>query len=104
GPLDPAAADRALASASPAVRALLDTLSPERLARDVRAPIVLVHARDDAVVPFTESLRLAAAARPDQATLVIVDAMGHVGAVGSGPEWGTLARLWAVAYRLVSAA
>lgn len=84
------------------VRALLDALSPVRVARDVTAPLLLVHGRDDRVVPFTESMRLADAANPTRTTLVIVDVMGHVGAADERPDWRALGALWGVAYRLVA--
>ncbi len=82
--------------------ALLEALSPLRVAREVRAPIVLVHDRGDPVVPYTESLRLAAA-RPGT-TLALIDGLGHVDGTARGPRWGTLAGLWTVAYRLAAAA
>jgi 2,6-dihydroxypseudooxynicotine hydrolase len=84
------------------VRALLDTLSPVRVARDVTAPLLLVHGRDDRVVPFTESMRLADAASPTRTTLVIVDVLGHIGAADEKPDWRALGALWGVAYRLVA--
>ena len=64
---------------------------------------MLIHGRDDPLVPFTESLRLAAA-RPQGTTLVLLDALGHVGAAGSGPDWHAAARLWPIAYRLAGVA
>jgi pimeloyl-ACP methyl ester carboxylesterase len=83
---------------------VLDALSPARVARRIAAPLVLVHGRDDAVVPFTESLRLADA-RPAGTTLVVVDVLGHIGAAADGGlDWRAIARLWRVSYRLVSAA
>ena len=103
GQVDPGTAARVLERASPRVLGLLDALSPERVMPAVRAPLLIVHGRDDAVVPFTESVRLAAAARTG-ATLVLVDVLGHVGSADGGPDWGALGRLWGVAYRLVSAA
>ena len=82
--------------------ALLEALSPLRVAREITAPVVLVHDRGDPVVPYTESLRLAAA-RPGT-TLVLVDGLGHVDGAARGPRWGTLAGLWTAAYRLATAA
>ena len=96
-------ADHALEGASPTVRGLLQALSPGRIAADLRVPLILVHGRDDPVVPFTETLRLAAAAPSDRTTVVLVDVLGHIG-TRDGIDWRALARLWAVAYRLVSAA
>ena len=104
GTVDPRMADRVLAATPPDIRALLDALSPERIVSGLRAPLILVHGRDDPVVPFTERLRLAASAPADRTTLVVMDVLGHVGAREGGPDWSALARLWAVAYRLVSAA
>ncbi len=105
GAIDGARADAILAAMSPSVRDLLETLSPVRVAREVPAPLVLVHGRDDAVVPYTESLRLAATGRSARTTLVIVDVLGHVGAgAGGGLDWTAIIRLWAVAYRLAAAA
>jgi pimeloyl-ACP methyl ester carboxylesterase len=103
-PVDAARADRMLAAASPSVRALLDALSPVRVAREITARLVIVHGRDDAVVPYTESMRLADAAVRRGTTLVIVDVLGHIGSAGGGPDWLALARLWGVAYILLSAA
>jgi predicted alpha/beta hydrolase family esterase len=82
--------------------ALLDALSPVRIAREITADVVLVHDRDDPVVPYTESVRLADA-RPGT-TLVLINGLGHVGAAAGGPDWRALARLWRVAYRLAAAA
>jgi len=86
---------------NPALPAVMRELSPEQVVGGVRAPLVLIHGRDDPVVPFTESLRLAAAA-PGRTTLVVLDALGHVGGgLEDGLEWRAIARLWGAAYRLV---
>jgi pimeloyl-ACP methyl ester carboxylesterase len=83
---------------------VLDGLSPVRAAPQIVAPLILVHGRDDAVVPFTESLRLKDA-RPHNTRLVLVDVLGHVGAAAHGGfDWRAILRLWQVSYRLVSAA
>jgi pimeloyl-ACP methyl ester carboxylesterase len=86
-----------------ALQALLDQLSPLAVVGEIGAPLVLVHGRDDPVVPYTESLRLAAA-RPAGTTLVLLDSLGHLGSEGSGPDVRALARLWQVAYRLARVA
>jgi dienelactone hydrolase len=93
---DPAAFD-ALAGALPEhTRGLLEALSPARVVSGLRAPLVLVHGREDPAVPFTESLRLAAAARAAgrPVRVAIVGAVAHVEA-GRLAELGDLARLWA---------
>jgi pimeloyl-ACP methyl ester carboxylesterase len=93
---DPARAAAALATPPPAVADLLARLSPERVARAIRARLVLVHGVDDPAVPYTESLRLAAA-RPERTRVVLVHLVGHVeGArpsswLAAGREIGALA-------------
>jgi dienelactone hydrolase len=93
---DPAAFD-ALVDALPGqTRGLLEALSPERVVPGLRAPLILVHGREDPAVPFTETLRLAAAARAAgrPVRVAIVGAVAHVEA-GRLAELGDLARLWA---------
>jgi pimeloyl-ACP methyl ester carboxylesterase len=91
---DPARAAAVLAAPPPAVADLLARLSPERVAREIRARLVLVHGVDDPAVPYTESLRLAAA-RPERTRVVLVHLVGHVE--------GTRARSWAAALRELGA-
>ena len=59
---DPARVDALLDALPAETRALLETLSPARHLGRTRARLLLVHGRDDPAIPFTESLRLAAAA------------------------------------------
>jgi pimeloyl-ACP methyl ester carboxylesterase len=80
---DPARVDAALDALPEATRELLDALSPARVVGQIRAPILLVHGRDDRAVPYTESLRLAAA-RPDDTRVVLVGAIGHVEGAAAG--------------------
>jgi hypothetical protein len=42
------------------------------------ARLILVHGRDDAIIPFTESLALARAAPPGMAELYVADSLAHV--------------------------
>ena len=74
---DPARAAAVLASPNPPLAELLARLSPERIAREIRARLVLVHGVDDRAVPYTESLRLAAA-RPADTQVVLVRLVEHV--------------------------
>ncbi len=101
---DPARAARVLADLAPELRRQLEALSPLSVARDIRAPLVLVHGRGDRAVPYTESLRLAAA-RPERTTLVLVGVLDHV--EGGGPARWQDARdflaLWRVMYALLAA-
>jgi pimeloyl-ACP methyl ester carboxylesterase len=91
---DPARAAAALAHPPPAVAELLARLSPERVVRQIPARLVLVHGVDDPAVPYTESLRLAAA-RPERTKLVLVHLLGHV----EGARGGT----WLAAVRELGA-
>ncbi len=52
----------------------------------LEARLILVHGRDDAIIPYTESLRLARAAPAGLAELFIVDSLAHVdlGPLGLG--------------------
>lgn len=96
---DPMAVDGLVLALPERTRALLETLSPARVVADIRAPLALIHGRDDPAVPFTESLRLAAAARAAgrPVRVTIVGAVGHVEA---GPVAGLtdLLQLWATFY------
>ncbi|MBI1951759.1 MAG: hypothetical protein HYS34_10415 [Acidobacteria bacterium] len=56
---DPARFDDLFRRADPAVRATLDALSPSKsLAQPLPADLYLLHGRSDAIVPYTESLKL----------------------------------------------
>lgn len=76
---DSAAAETALTTLSP----LLDSLSPVRVASRVRGRLILIHGRGDPAVPYTETLRLAAA-RPRDTIVVLVGVIGHVEGEGGG--------------------
>jgi pimeloyl-ACP methyl ester carboxylesterase len=91
---DPARAATVLAAPPPHVAQLLARLSPERVATEIHARLVLVHGVDDRAVPYTESLRLAAA-RPDDTRVVLVHLVEHVE--------GTRARIWSTAVRELGA-
>jgi pimeloyl-ACP methyl ester carboxylesterase len=69
--------------------------------RDFRAiagPVFLVHGRDDAIIPYTESVKLAAALGP-RADLTILDHFAHVDAGDIGVADGL--RLWDTAIRIL---
>jgi pimeloyl-ACP methyl ester carboxylesterase len=104
-PADPAGARRLLERVPPGTAALLEQLSPLRVAADIPARLVLVHGRRDRAVPFTESLRLAAA-RPDRTELLLVSLFGHIEGAGGVARWNEardFARLWALVYSLLAA-
>ncbi|HKU95292.1 MAG TPA: hypothetical protein VJR58_08450, partial [Vineibacter sp.] len=46
--------------------------------RSLRAQLILIHGRDDTMIPFTESEALAAAVPKGNASLYLVDNIGHV--------------------------
>jgi len=98
---EPAEAEAAVQDLSPPLRALLEALSPVRVAPDITARLVLIHGRGDRGIPYTESLRLAAA-RPEGTRGLLVELLGHAEGVPSG--WGAAdaLRLWGVLYRLLS--
>ncbi len=105
---DPTRVEPLIDALPPALRQLLDTLSPERVIPRLKARLILVHGRNDPTVPFTESLRLAEAARRGgvQTRLTIVGVVEHVEA-GEGQPLSRgrlleLAHLWTAAYDLLN--
>jgi pimeloyl-ACP methyl ester carboxylesterase len=98
------AAERLLDAPPAELARYLDALSPVRVAPSIGARLILVHGRADRAVPYTESLRLAAA-RPDRTTLVLVGLVEHVeGTRGRGAaEARDLFALWRVMYALLGA-
>jgi pimeloyl-ACP methyl ester carboxylesterase len=99
---DAARVDAAIAALPDRTRQLIAQLSPERIVAGIRAPIILVHGRADAAVPYSESLRLAAA-RPSGTRVVLVGAIGHVeGAAAGLGSLADLLRLLGVVYELVA--
>jgi len=101
---DREAARRLLDAPPPDLARYLEALSPIRVAPAVGARLILVHGRGDRAVPYTESLRLAAA-RPERTTLVLVGLVEHVEGV-RGRSWQDardLFALWRVMYALLGA-
>ena len=96
---DPAAFDELVRALPEPTHGLLDALSPARAISSLRAPLTLVHGREDPAVPFTESLRLAASARAARrpVRVAIVGAVAHVEA-GRLAGLGDLVRVWAAFY------
>ncbi len=73
----------------------LDRRDISRLA----AHLILIHGRDDAIIPYTESVALAAAA-PGRASLYLVDGLAHVDLRPTG--LGDTLTLWRAVYRLLA--
>lgn len=103
---DPAAFDRLVTALPRPTREVLDALSPDRALGGLRAPLFLIHGRQDPAVPFTESLRLHAAARAAGRPVrtAIVGAVGHVEAGRRAGGLSDLLRLWATFYAFRRAA
>ncbi len=100
---EPARVETLLQDLTPELWSLIDALSPERVISKLRGRLFLVHGRDDPAVPFTESLRLAEAARGSVPTrLVILGAIAHVEPNHVRSGWGETTRellqLWALTY------
>lgn len=93
---DPARVDALVEALSPDLQELLARLSPERVVARIPARLLLVHGRQDPAVPFTESLRLAAAARGKAGTrLVVAGVVAHVEPGEAGPgRRAPLQELW----------
>jgi pimeloyl-ACP methyl ester carboxylesterase len=76
---DPDKVPALLAALPDTIRAGIDALN---LAlhdlRSLKARLILIHGRDDPMIPFTESEALAAAAPRGNASLYVVDQIGHV--------------------------
>ncbi len=99
---DPEAVPGLIAKLPAAVRrdmAALD-LKGRDLAR-LGADVLLIHGRDDAIIPYTESAALAAALPEGRASLYLVDNLSHV-ELGPG-GWFDGLRLWSLVYRLLEA-
>jgi fermentation-respiration switch protein FrsA (DUF1100 family) len=77
---DPWAVDRLVQALPADTRRLLTELSPSTYVAQLRAPLFLIHGKDDPAVPFTESLRLDRAARAAHlpVTTAIVGSINHV--------------------------
>jgi len=96
---DPAVVDERVRALPRTTRDLLDALSPGPRIGGLRAPLFLIHGRQDPAVPFTESLRLDAAARAAGRPVrtAIVGTVAHVEA-GARGGLADLLRLWATFY------
>jgi fermentation-respiration switch protein FrsA (DUF1100 family) len=100
---DPARVEPLLQDLTPELWSLINALSPERIIGKLRGRLYLVHGRNDPAVPFTESLRLADAARGRVTTrLVILGAIAHVEPDQARSGWREMTRellqLWALTY------
>ena len=90
-----------MAGLSPDLRRWLAALSPERVVGRIRGQLLIVHGRDDPLVPYTESLRLAAAARALRPRVAIVGVIAHV---EGGPHRRVrdFLTLWSLSHELIA--
>ncbi len=97
---DPAEVERLISVLPSRVREEIRALDLKNLDfSDVSAKILLIHGRDDEIIPYSESLALAAAAGAEKAELFLVDNLAHVD-LGPGSLDDQLT-LWRAAYRLL---
>ena len=99
---DPARVPALIAALPEAVRADITGLDLKRQdLSKLQARLILVHGRDDAIIPYSESKALAAAAPEGQAALYVVDSLAHVDLGAAGLI--DMLILWRAAYRLLTA-
>ena len=98
---DPERVPELLAGLPGSVRRDIDFLDlSRRRLRDLRAHLLLIHGRDDPLIPAAESLALAAAVPPGHADVFVVGNLSHV-EIQPGAIPDTLL-LWRAAYRLLT--
>lgn len=80
---DPARVEPLIAQLDPRVRERIAFLSPSRVVENLKAHLIIIHGRRDDFIPYTESLRLAAAApAKDRLHLAITRLITHVDVTG----------------------
>jgi hypothetical protein len=103
---DPARFDGLLERTDPALRRALDALSPSRsLAGPLAVDLFLLHGRSDAIVPYTQSLKLERSVRTTGTIrLALLGGFRHARPEGGGadPWWATAWRHPADSLRLLS--
>jgi fermentation-respiration switch protein FrsA (DUF1100 family) len=108
---DPDAALAMIDALAPRVRENLDRLSPRGTMSRVKADLILVHGRDDNMIPYPESSALAAEAAPGtRVHLELLDSFRHVdlllkwegGVRGAPRALAEIGRLYSVAWDLVA--
>ena len=66
---------------------------------DLKAKLILIHGRDDDLIPYSESMALAAAAGDKKAELFVIRSLAHVELTSGGI--GDLWKLWRASYLLL---
>ena len=81
-------AERLIEAMVPAIRRTDRLMDPGEMLGDVRLPVSLVHGRGDGLIPFTESLRMAAhLAASSQVRVTVTPLLAHSHA---GPASGII--------------
>lgn len=76
---DPAAVPGLIAALPPAIHDAIAALDPSQAPfRRFPAQAILIHGRDDAIIPWSESAALAEALPPDKAELFTIEQLAHV--------------------------
>lgn len=99
---DPERVANLVAGLPPSIRLEMEALDLSR--RDlsgISANVILVHGRDDAIIPVTESRSLAAALPEGRADLFVVDGLAHADLDNVTP--GDALTLWRAVYRVLQA-
>jgi poly(3-hydroxybutyrate) depolymerase len=98
---DPERVPALIAMMPETVRRRMAALDPSRRSLATLGPrLILIHGRDDPVIPWTESAMLAAAAPPGKAALFFADSLAHVDLGPSSP--GDALELWRAVCRLLA--
>ena len=98
---DPERVPELVAALPKSVRREIEYLDlSRRQLRDLRAKLLLIHGRDDPLIPATESLALASAVPPGHTDVFVVGNLSHV-EIRPGGIPDTLL-LWQAAYRLLA--
>jgi fermentation-respiration switch protein FrsA (DUF1100 family) len=81
----PGQVDALIERLDPRIRERIAYLSPSRVIGRLQAHLVIIHGLQDDYIPYSESLRLAAAApRKDRVHLALTRLISHVDVVGTG--------------------
>jgi len=98
---DPDAVPALIAALPEQIRAETAALDlKHRSLKQLSARLILIHGRDDAIIPYSESQALAAATAPGRAALHLVDGLAHVD-LGPGDLFDVLT-LWRAIYRVLA--
>ena len=97
---DPDATGRLIAGLPAKLRENLGALNlRDRDLAGAPRSVILIHGRDDSIIPVSESIGLAAALPADRAHLYVVEHLAHADLEPG--DWGDVLTLWQATYRLL---